>query len=189
MIDNFNSLEKKCTSKETNALTYYTGSAYEDINSHLRGIYKTSDKHILDSIELCKKALSKSSFNEDVYVRRGSDKTSLAGIISTITGKSLGEEKNMLNKNIKILIGQVVEDKGFMSTTPLEDAGFSPGGVEYVIKLPKGVNAAYVAPISKFKEEQEILIQASTRFVIEDVEEKEVRGSKNLVVYMTAILQ
>lgn len=95
----------------------------------------------------------------------------------------------MLNKNIKNLIGQVVEDKGFMSTTPLEDAGFDPGGVEYIIKLPKGINAAYIAPISDFKTEQEILIQAGTRFVIEDVEEKEVRDLKNLVVYMTAILQ
>lgn len=189
LMNNFNELDKKCNSDEKDALNYYTSSAYSYMNEHLREIYKTKNKKVLDSIELCKKALSKSSFNEDVYVRRGSDKTSLAGIISTITGKSLGEEKNMLNKNIKNLIGQVVEDKGFMSTTSLEDAGFSPDGVEYVIKLPKGTNAAYVAPISKYEKEQEILIQASTRFVIEDVEEKEVRGSKNLVVYMTAILQ
>lgn len=189
LINNFNVLESKCTSEEKNALNYYTSSAYSYINEHLRGIYETSNDKVLNSIELCKKALSKLSFDEDVYVRRGSDKTSLAGIISTISGKSIGEEEINISKNMKSLIGQVVEDKGFMSTTPLEDAGFAPNGVEYVIKLPKGTNAAYVAPISEFEHEQEILIQAGTRFVIEYVEKKEVRGSKNLVVYMTAILQ
>lgn len=155
----------------------YTGGAYSSINRHLRGIRTTNDKGILDSIDNAKKAISKSLLKEEMYVRRGSDIDSLNGVSKKLNIGKIND------KNYKDLIGNIVEDEGFMSTSPLTKGGFDADGVEYIIKLPKNTQAVYCAPISRFASEQEVLINAGTKFIINGVEK-----AKNIIVYMTAIV-
>ena len=66
-------------------------------------------------------------------------------------------------------IGAIVEDKGFVSTSPDSSGGFS-GSIEYVIRLPQGSQAMYVAPISKYQSERELLINCGGKYMVEDIE-------------------
>ena len=145
------------TSTEKVGVVKYTGSAYDDMNSYLRGL-KSSTKYE-SAIKACKKALSKASLPQETIVRRGSGYNMLDDLgIGRIT-PSIKDK----------VIGAIVEDKGFVSTSPNAFGGFS-GSIEYVIKLPEGSQAMYIAPISQFKSEQELLINCGGKYMIDDVE-------------------
>lgn len=165
------------------AIERYTGHMYSDINGLLRGEKVESKQLVADLSDKCYKALSKAKLPKDYVVRRGSDNASLLGLTGN-TGKS----SDWLKKNAKSLIGSVAEDKGFMSTTPIEGKGFVSTGVEYRILLPKGTNAQYVAPISQFHNEHEMLVNRGTRFVIEDILVQDEYGSTGYKVYLRALV-
>ena len=159
------------TKKEKDAVTTYTGSAYSDMNRYLRG--QQSSTRFAKEIEECKKALEKASLPEETIVRRG------AGT-SVLKNLGIGD---ITPENRDKFIGAIIHDKGFMSTSPDASGGFS--GVEYVIKLPAGSQAMYVAPISKFKYEKELLINCGGKFVIEELEFDKFNPSEIKRVYMT----
>lgn len=148
---------KAINTTERAAVRTYTGSAYEDMNDYLRGLKSTT--YHKDEIKACKAALSKASLPEETIVRRGSGYNMLNDIgLGNITA----QEKSKA-------IGAIVTDKGFVSTSPDSSGGFS-GSIEYVIKVPKGSQAMYVAPISKFGHERELLINCGGKFAVEDIE-------------------
>lgn len=149
---------KLLTPEERHGVEVYTGSAYSDINKYLRGIRKSTSYS--DEIKYAKSALSKASLPETTIVRRGTDFDAV---------KSLFKEKqgSEIIANKEKYIGMVVQDKGFMSTTPMVGAGFNDS-VEFIIKVPQATNAMYVAPISSYESEKELLINAGTKFVVED---------------------
>ena len=148
---------KALTSSEKDAIRTYTGAAYRDINGYLRGM--RSSTGYADEIKACKAALSKASLPEEVIVRRGSDYNMLRDLGFY---KITSETKNQV-------IGGIVTDKGFVSTSPASSGGFS-GSIEYVIKIPAGSQAMYVDTISKYQGEQELLINCGGKNIIEDVE-------------------
>lgn len=141
---------------ERNGVEVYTGSAYTDMNKYLRG-QRSSTKYS-DEIKQATAALKKASLPEEVIVRRGSDYNML---------EELGIDISEANKDK--LVGAIVTDKGFVSTSPAPDGGFS-GDIEYVIKVPKGSQAMYVDTISRHRGEEELLINRGGKYVIEDVE-------------------
>jgi hypothetical protein len=69
------------------------------------------------------------------------------------------------------LPGRIVNDKGFLSTSPFQSGGFG-GTVEFKLELPKGTKAAYVDRLSSHQGEMEMLIQRDTRFIISKVDSK-----------------
>ena len=71
--------------------------------------------------------------------------------------------------NLSKVIGEVLQDNGFTSTSPDASGGFSDS-IEYIIKVPKGSEAMYVAPISHYESEQELLINRGARYKVQDVE-------------------
>lgn len=148
---------KGLTSAERDGVHTYTGSAYENMNEYLRGL--RSSTRYKDEIKACKSALSKASLPQETVVRRGSGYNMLNDLgLGRITPDTKSK-----------FIGAIVQDKGFVSTSPDSSGGFS-GNIEYVIRLPQGSQAMYVAPISKFRSERELLINCGGKYMIEDVE-------------------
>lgn len=147
------------TGTQKSAVVSYTGSAYEAMNDYLRakGAYDASDR-TKQLIKQCQAALKKASLPEEVIVRRGSGYNML---------KELGIDISEANKDK--LIGGIVQDLGFLSTSPDPSGGFS-SGIEYVIKIPEGSQAMYVAPISQFHSERELLVNCGGKFMVDDVE-------------------
>lgn len=144
------------SSAERNGVEVYTGSAYINMNEYLRG-QRTTTRYA-DEIKQATAALKKASLPEEVIVRRGSDYNML---------RELGVDISEANKDK--LIGAIVTDKGFMSTSPASGGGFS-GDIEYVVKVPKGSQAMYVDTISRHRGEEELLINRGGKYIIEDVE-------------------
>ena len=147
------------TGTQKNAVVSYTGSAYKAMNDYLRanGAYDASDR-TKQLIKQCQAALKKASLPEEVIVRRGSGYNML---------KELGIDISEANKDK--LVGGIVQDLGFLSTSPDPSGGFS-SGIEYVIKIPEGSQAMYVAPISQFHSERELLVNCGGKFMVDDVE-------------------
>lgn len=149
----------KLTATQKNAVVRYTGSAYERMNGYLRAAGSIDESDAIKSlIKQCQAALKKASLPEETIVRRGSEYNML---------QELGIDVTEANKD-KIISG-IVQDLGFMSTSPDATGGFS-GSIEYVIKVPQGSQAMYVAPISSFYSEQELLINCGGKFMVDDVE-------------------
>lgn len=145
------------TSDERHGVEVYTGSAYRDMNRYLRG--QSSKTSYGDEIKQATSALKKASLPRDTIVRRGTGHNMLDDLgIGKIT------PENKAN-----FIGAVIQDKGFMSTSPSPSGGFSDS-IEYVIKLPKGTQAMYVDSISRHMGEEELLINRGGKFIVEDVE-------------------
>lgn len=144
------------SSAERNGVEVYTGSAYIDMNKYLRG--QMSSTSYAKEIKQATAALKKASLPEEVIVRRGSGYNML---------RELGVDVSEANKDK--LIGAIVTDKGFMSTSPASDGGFG-GDIEYVVKVPKGSQAMYVDTISRHRGEEELLINRGGKYIIEDVE-------------------
>jgi len=165
----------KVTSDEEYAIHTYTTSKYDAVNSALRRGGAPASQ-TLSCIVDCTSALDKASLPEPLVVRRGST--------SSFLWRGLGKDKNWLDSSYTELVGQVIEDKGFMSTSPIPGKGFS-NDVEYKILLPEKSKAMYIAPISEFKGEQEVLIQKGSMFKIVDVEKVD---SFRYTVYMQLIL-
>lgn len=156
------------SSAERNGVEVYTGSAYVNMNEYLRG--QSSSTSYAKEIEQATAALKKASLPEEVIVRRGSDYNML---------RELGVDISEANKDK--LIGAIVTDKGFMSTSPASGGGFS-GDIEYVVKVPKGSQAMYVDTISRHRGEEELLINRGGKYIIEDVE---FDGDEVTRIYMT----
>lgn len=163
---------KNISRNEREGVHIYTSDAYIDMNNYLRKI--SSDTSYKDEIDWCTEALRKAKLPEDVIVRRGSDYNML---------KELGSYE-MTEQNKNRVIGGLIRDKGFMSTSPSPNGGFS-GNIEYVIKVPKGSQAMYVANISAYESEQELLINRGGKFMIEDVEFNQWGDVKK--IYMTLV--
>lgn len=148
---------KTVSSTEKSGVHTYTSSAYHDMNKYLRG--KTSSTAYSNEIKACQSALSKASLPKETIVRRGSDYNMLKELnLGTITPQ-----------NKDRVIGAIVQDKGFVSTSPASGGGFS-GDIEYIIKVPQGSQAMYIDSISRYQGEQELLINCGGKYAIEDVE-------------------
>ena len=170
-MDNWtNDWLKTISSSEKAGVVKYTSNAYSDMNSYLRGMSKTT--RYGDEIKACQSALSKASLPRETIVRRGSGYNMLNDI-------GLG---NISPSDKSKAIGAIVEDKGFVSTSPASSGGFS-GSIEYVIKLPKGSQAMYVDSISRFQGEQELLINCGGKYMVEDIEFNSYGDVKK--IYMT----
>lgn len=164
----------KLTKEELKSVQAYTGSAYFDMNRYLRGLERSTDYK--DKIKLAKDALKKAQLPRDTIVRRGSGFDSLKNLLGVEKGSEIVPNKDRF-------IGAVIQDKGFMSTSPIASGGFS-GDIEYIIHVPEGANAMYVDSISLHEGERELLINAGSKFVVEDMEINEWKEIKKVFLRM-----
>lgn len=151
---------KKITNEEQRGVRNYTGDSYKLMNAYLRG-QKTADEvgeRIINSIDMCARALEKASTTRDMIVRRGDDYNML---------EELGVDFSKANlENIK---GSPLTAKAFFSASPDPHGGFDKS-IEYIVKVPKGSQAMYVGSISVNEGEKELLINRGGRYILEDVE-------------------
>lgn len=151
---NLNNFTEKPTQAEIEALRTYSGIAYRAINMALRR--GTDAGQYAQTILDLDSVFQKCTLNEDVLLQRGVD------------GVALGQLWSMVTRDPKSVIGAVVEDKGFMSTSINAGSRFS-GECVFQIKAPKGTRAVYMAEWSKFRREYEVLLPRGTKLKIVDV--------------------
>lgn len=156
---------------EEKAVNIYTSSAYRSMNEYLRGLRKST--YYEEEIKLATSALQKARLPEDVVVRRAAGYNILQEM-----GYKDGDK-------ISKFVGGTVKDKGFLSTSPDPNGGFS-SGIEYIINVPKNSQAMYIAPISEFENEKELIINRGGKFRIDKIEEH-YEGSGPKRIFMTLI--
>jgi hypothetical protein len=160
--EQFKEWENKLSSNQRDALKAYIDGNYDDINSFLRG--KISNDLYFDYKLMrvlgnkCKyihEALRGSIIPENVVVYRGAT-------------KSIFENKE--NPRLEDLIGTVIEDKGFVSTSMLPKSCWrtKEKPVIMTIKVPKGIKGAFIGPrlINNFKDEVELLLDKGQSMIV-----------------------
>ncbi len=140
---------------EINALTDYTREEpnyYRNINKKLRGKTLFYDEGNRERATMIHNALSKSEVPCPCTVYRGGPPD------------ILGKYKNMSDEE---LVGKVLLDKGFMSTSTVKDSEFG-GSVKLEIYVPAGAKGAYLSDgISAVGEgEHEMLFDKGSRMKI-----------------------
>ena len=154
------------TRAQKDSIREYTSATYTEMNGYLRFGKFSNDDIIKKLVNDCQDALNKYSLNQTVVTRRGTTMTALSNLLGL--NESTTTVSDIIN-NKDSFIDQVINDKGLMSTSIKE--GFTKD-VNFIILVPEGANAAYVANYSEYKDEKELLIQANSTFRIVDIEEK-----------------
>ena len=134
-------------------------------------------------IQDLKEAIDKSDIQEDVWLFRGSDQQSLAGLLGIDKNKIIPSNVTALNAKFA---GKDISDPAFMSTGIAADAGFNDK-IAYEILAPKGTKGIYAEPFSYFgntntdgdwdgfesfsdvSSEAEVILQAGTGFTIKEI--------------------
>lgn len=166
--------EKSLTEDENFAFETYTGSGYEVINSTLRkgesfGSYMGKVVSDLDA------AIAKSELKEAIAVRRFSG--------PELFGKSYDDP--ISSNELEALVGTIITDNGFTSTTVLPRKNSHFGDIAMHITVPPGKGrGAYVANISQYKSEQEFLLARGSNFKVTGIKKNEYG---NPIVEMTIV--
>jgi hypothetical protein len=142
--------------KEKRDLKYYTSSAYSEMNGYLRGIRSTVSARAKTAIDGAKKGMRPTT--EPILVARG-------------TGLDQFKEIGLRHGSGDLafgLTGKTFKDEGFVSTSAGGTAAFSREA-QLEIECPVGTPMAYVAPISNFPHENEMLLQAGMEYKVLNV--------------------
>ena len=134
------------TSKEKIAFLIYRISS-KRINSYAR---KDIDNNF---VEIISNALKKSFINHEIVVKRETNKLFL--------------ESNRKDFN-NVKINDVLIEKGFTSTFLYKPKWVCKGKVRLKIKVPKGINGAYINPLFLgFRFENELLLDKNMSYIVE----------------------
>lgn len=145
------------TAAEKKGVKHYTGMNYHSMNSHLRNGTSISSADA-EAITQTTDALKKGVLDKPTIFHRGSTADLLGGA-STVS-------------EIQAMIGQIVSDKGFGSSSASTSGAFG-GKIAYHIKTPAGKGiGAYVRSISTYPGEMEFLFQRSSAFRVVGAYEK-----------------
>lgn len=161
---------------EKEAIRYYTGSAYREMNRALRSNSVAGSGYEV-KIQAAVSGLRKYTSTSDVVVRRGSSFDSLESML----GAESGHPASWWISHKDQFINSMASDRGFLSTSPAPSGGFDDI-IEYRILVPKGSPAPYIANYSKFPSEQETLLPPGSQHRIIDLVEKD--DGRGLIVYM-----
>lgn len=147
------------TDQEKKAITTYTGSAYTRINDNLR--QGLGDKSLDELASQISAGLQKFALQEDITVFRGM-------------------RQNIFGLGAEDLPGLRFREKGYWSTSMLQDSSFS-GDVQMELRVPANSRGAPVNVLSLFKDsEYEFLLDAGNEYRI--LEASQVNGKLKLIV-------
>ncbi|MCH1984174.1 hypothetical protein MCG98_16530 [Ruminococcus sp. OA3] len=153
-----------------------------------------NNEHCESYISGLKSAIDKAALPKDMWLYRGSDKQSLAGLLGIEKDKIMPSKVDTLNRKFS---GQPIYDPAFFSTGVAADAGFNDS-IAYEILAPKGTKGIYAEPFSAFGDtnssgtwdgkqkgssvgsEAEFILQAGTRFIVKEI--KNVSGKVTVVL-------
>ena len=151
------------SANERQGIVDYTGSDYATMNRTLRDDkYNSLSKisGLRKKIDGATSVLEKSTIADDVTLWRGmGSKNTLA--------RSLNVSRSDLSQMVSdgSIVGRTLTEKGFSSTGVIESSGWDKE-VFLEIIAPAGTKGMYVAPISNFKSENELLLQRNTTYEI-----------------------
>ena len=136
------------------AIASYTSTAYENINATLRGLEHQFNPGNYERARKIHQSLSGASIPAVCTVYRGT------------SSKALGALRMLPDS---LLVGKVISDRGFMSTS-LEQSTAFDGEVLLEIDVPKGAHGAYVGDISALgHQENEVLFDMGQKMRITNV--------------------
>lgn len=146
------------SAEQREAVSFYTSSGHKSINHHLRSGEPISaeGQAYIDNL---KSALGNSHLRSSVTVYRGVDSDALPN------GGNISDED---------LVGKVMMDRGFMSTSfsPETAKEFSRENV-LVIDAPAGAQGAYMGEMSSVPWEDELLFNSNSILKVKSVERDE----------------
>lgn len=149
---------KKCSMQEQNAMVGYTGS-YCWLNEPLREInYLGYKPHFVETVNMITSAISKSVFDVDMTLKRGTDQV----LVNNIDGTGLMINSYTSQEDLNKIIGTTFKDQAFVSCGGSEHAkkaGYpDPPPVRMNIYAPAGTEVGYFGPFSGFHGENEFVI-------------------------------
>lgn len=154
--------ENDLTKNERDGIVTYTSNAYSQMNRDLRSD-KLAGTRYEKEIKAATKGLEKTLLAEDTVVFRG-----MTGGINDFSIWSGIPTSELSKKSVQdSLVGTRLLEKGFMSIGT--NAGSAWDGLKLEVYLPKGTQAMYVDPISRYQGEYEILVQRNSTFEIKEV--------------------
>lgn len=142
------------TAAQKSSLRTYTGSSYHTINNCLRGKGPCSEQ-TLKHIKNAQAGMRRSTRN--IVLRRGTNADEFPGFARSATLEQL-----------KSLEGRELQSDSFLSSSFGDSAAFG-GNILIEFHAPAGTPMAYVKDISHFESENEILLGAGMRYVVESV--------------------
>lgn len=128
------------------AINGYTGSDFKGINGSLRS---GDPGKWTDTVAKLDGAMA--PINEPVTVFRSTGMGSVGGA----------------NADPASLVGKVITDKGFLSTTLQNQTSVASGAVKFEIECPPGTMGRYISPLSNAVSEQEVLLARDTQLVVQ----------------------
>lgn len=160
------------------ALREYTGSAYANLNSYLRGLSGSFSPDMLANLD--RAFAASKGLGENLILRRGGFGgealqswfgSDIAGTLGRLTYEDASAAT--LENLTADIVGKVIEDKAFMSTSVLQGFG---GSYKLVIEAPKGTKGIYVESLTGSPGEQEVLLNRGTKLAITGVRVETVKG-------------
>ncbi|GGO63182.1 phage minor capsid protein [Nonomuraea cavernae] len=144
---------------ELQAIRKYTGFSYSPMNRALRGPAGTGSPETRQLIDDLDKAMTRQSVPEPVIVHRGvkSDFTKANGV-------DLGSQEEMEG-----LVGRVLRDKAYMSTSVGRNAAFSDNPIALAVRVPAGHNALNVDGLTVNPGERELILRRNTTYIVHAV--------------------
>ena len=162
------------TDKEKDNLNKYTmEGVYDRINMGLRkGSLREMYQEMADSMS---GALQRNKLNANIRVYRGSSASIFKSVLDDETYKLMRETKVDIDTLKSKLLGNIVNDKGFMSTTLNEmnvlyaDNDFLSNVMLKIDIDKKATGTGFIAPLSEYEDESEVLLDKNTSLYIKDI--------------------
>ena len=144
---------------ELGAVGAWTRTDYTFINQYLRYDDKGVRPESIQNANTLKQMIDRNVVEETFTVRRGSDYNALNHLFGSDNWK----------KSDYNVSGKIIQDDGFMATTPFKGGGFG-GEIQLYIDVPKGAKGAYLGDKSAAPDEKEFLLQAGTKYMVDSIE-------------------
>ena len=159
----------KATAAQRQAIFNYTSTDFGIMNAYLRGLSNKPSDSIMKSLEGIDDFMASARTSRKVYCVRQLDGSENLSTLLDEVGRVEAE------KNPKLLIGKRITEKGFSSTS-VDEGGYNDeygpfgGYVTMNIVAPNGSRAAYIAGLSDFEPEHELLIDRDSTFEVRNAE-------------------
>lgn len=168
---------KSLSAEEKRAIHNYSMAGYKNINGKLRKLKDGKDidpdSSVGKRVNAIEGAIDRYELNQPtIFHRSGSVFDFMSEKEVTKMMSNGGYDADLVQNKLNSMIGSVIHDKGFTSTSASRDkrstAGSSFGRVEYTIKTPKGKGiGAYIPGASYYKDaESEFLFNRGSGFKI-----------------------
>jgi superfamily II RNA helicase len=175
-----NEWAKSLSNEQKEAIKKYTNQGwYSVINKKLRSGAKLTDsdtdKILKDLFDNVSGALATNKIPKNMQVYRGSSASIFKDLLSEDLYKQMRSSNADINELKDKLLGTIMKDDAYMSTTIIDDVSFHKSSgflknVLFKIDIDKNATGAgYIAELSEIPLECELLLDKGTKLYIKDI--------------------